>query len=411
MNLHPRGGGPSQRSPYVARPSSVPMADLGVAGYSQGYPAAPNPGGPEGSPGSWVGSGNMEYRQRISMGEPAVGASGAPGAPYTSGPPQGGVWSSPFGFTGSSPVEGATADAGAPVGAPSKGTTPEQQIMNMVLHSVADNLTSQAEKHVSLLQQRFPSFLLSLRPYFSVSQGYVFMRLCQLLFPFRSLFCGSPSSRGAAVAASDISNTTAVASSPERDMYIPLMSLTTFVLLVCIQTGTQGGFYPELLGSTLSLSLLLLLGEVGALKLVLYITGASAAAAADLLCFCGYKYVHVALLLLLRLSMDLFGGPPLVSAGPRLDSGIAPEGVEAAAAAGEKRPLLFICCFVYLSCCAAAELFVLLKRADAAGKDASTAYLQGGPLRGPCASYVIAVAAAMQIPLCWFLLPCKVFST
>lgn len=280
----------------------------------------------------------------------------------------------------------------------------------MVLHSVADNLTVQAEKHVSMLQQQFPSFLLSLRPYFSVSQSYVRLRLGQLLFPFRALFMKDSSSRMTVAASSDISSGASAPYTPERDLYIPLMALTTFVLLVGIQTGTQGTFYPELLGSTFSLALCLLLGEVGLLKLVLYITGAASAAAADLLCFCGYKYVNVALLLLLRILLDALEASRASANAVSADE-FSSEEPAAAAAAANSRPLLFICLFVYLSCCAAAELFVLLKRSDAAGKEARAAYLQGGTARGSCASYVIAITACMQIPLCWFLLPCKVFSS
>ncbi|KAL8451324.1 hypothetical protein Emed_002052 [Eimeria media] len=412
---------------------------------------APTAGGPLGgapNPASWGPSGSMDYQHRESLGAPSLGSSGAPhnamgppGAPsYATGgvgaAPHAGVWSSPFGYaggegSGEGEKGGPPGGGGAPLGAPAGGgpVSPEQQVMNMVLHSVADNLTSEAGKQVSLLQQRFPRFLLSLRPFFSVSQGYVFLRLRQLLFPFGALLASSSSPR-AFTPASDISNATAAARTPERDMYIPLMALTTFVLLVCIQTGTQGGFYPELMGSTLSLSLLLLLFEVGACKLVFYITGACAAAALDLLCFCGYKYVHVALLLLLRLALDLLWGPPIAwwaplpsdaAAAAAAAAGMQEGDVAAAAAAAaggaphkQRAPyLLFVSSFIYLSLCVAAEVYVLLKRAQAASHDNSSApYGSQGAFssRGPCASYALLLAAAVQVPLCWFLLPCKVFS-
>ncbi|KAL8429818.1 hypothetical protein ACSSS7_006316 [Eimeria intestinalis] len=418
--------------------------------------APPTGGAPPGAPTSWGPSGSMHYHHRESLGPPSVGSSS--GAPHTTmGPPPGspsytpavaaaaaaaapqpGVWISPFGFAGGDGSgdggdKGGSQGGEAPLITPVGGgapVSPEQQVMNMVLHSVADNLSTQAGKQVSLLQQRFPTFLLSLRPYFSVSQGYVFHRLRQLLFPFAALLSTSSSPR-VFTAASDISNTTAAARTPERDMYIPLMALTTFVLLVCIQTGTQGGFYPELMGSTLSLSLLLLLFEVGALKLVFYVTGACAAAALDLLCFCGYKYVHVALLLLLRLSLDLAWGPPLAwwAPLPTTDATAATaamqEGDAIAATAGaagvggsphkQRGPyLVFVSSFLYLSLCVAAEVYVLLKRAQAASHDNSSApYGARGALssRGPCAGYALLLAAAVQVPLCWFLLPCKVFST
>ncbi|KAL8424876.1 hypothetical protein Efla_002995 [Eimeria flavescens] len=443
MNLYPSGGAPSQRGPYATRPPSLPLAEAASAGYPQGYVGAPGSaagGAPAAArgPASWSSSSSMDYPPRGSLGgAPPMAGGGPPG--YAPGAPQAGVWSSPFGFSGEPGGEGGT---GAPQGAPQSESRPEQQVMNMVLHSVADNLTAQAGKQVSLLQQRFPRFLLSLKPYFSVSQAYVCMRLGQLLFPFAALLSSSSSPR-AYTAASDISNAAAAAHTPERDMYLPLMALTTFVLLVCIQTGTQGGFYPELLGSTLSVSLLLLLGEVGALKLVLYITGACPAAALDLLCFCGYKFVHVTLLLLLRLGLDLLGGPPIAwwgpppsasseaaaAAAPPLDD---PQAAAAAAAAGGREGgwgggegqrkqrgggphVFFVCSFVYLSACAAAELLLLLRRARAADKDASSAPYEAhaaaaGRGRGHGASYVLLVAALLQIPLCWFLLPCKFLS-
>ncbi|KAL8451069.1 hypothetical protein Emag_002942 [Eimeria magna] len=452
MNLYASGGAPSQRGPYASRPPSVPVVDSSAAaGYPQRYMGAPTgegPGGGAPNPPSWGPSGSMDYQHRESLGLPSLGSSGAPhnamgppGAPsYATGgvgaAPHSGVWSSPFGYAGGEGSResekggppGGGGPLGAPVGGPSVG--PEQQVMNMVLHSVAENLTSEAGKQVSLLQQRFPRFLLSLRPFFSVSQGYVFLRLRQLLFPFAALLATSSSPR-VFTPASDISNAAAAARTPERDMYIPLMALTTFVLLVCIQTGTQGGFYPELMGSTLSLSLLLLLFEVGACKLVFYITGACAAAALDLLCFCGYKYVHVALLLLLRLGLDLLWGPPIAwwaplpsdatAAGVQEDDVSAAAAAAAAAASGgggapqkQRAPyLVFVSSFIYLSLCVAAEVYVLLKRAQAASQDNSSApYGAQGtfPSRGPCATYALLLAAAVQVPLCWFLLPCKVFS-
>ncbi|KAL8273507.1 hypothetical protein Esti_002573 [Eimeria stiedai] len=440
MNLYASGGAPSQRGPYASRPPSVPLVEsAAAAGYPQRYMGAPTGGEPPGgspNPTSWGPSKGMEYQHRESSGAPPLWSSGAPhnamgppGAPSyatAAAAPQGAVWSSPFGFAGGEGSEesekGGAFGAGDPLGAPVGGggpVGPEQQVMNMVLHSVADNLTSQAGKQVSLLQQRFPRFLLSLRPYFSVSQGYVLLRLRQLLFPFAALLAASSSPR-VFTAASDISNAAAAARTPERDMYIPLMALTTFVLLVCIQTGTQGGFYPELMGSTLSLSVLLLLFEVGALKLVFYFTGACAAAALDLLCFCGYKYVHVALLLLLRLGLDLLWGPPIAWWAPLATdaaAGALQEGeVSAAAAAGgggvpqkQRAPyLVFLSSFIYLSLCVAAEVYVLLKRAQAASHDNSSApYGAHGAFssRGPCAAYALLLAAAVQVPLCWFLLP------
>ncbi|OEH78043.1 protein YIF1A [Cyclospora cayetanensis] len=433
MNAQLRGGGPSQRGTFASRPPSGPMADAPSVGYAQGYVggAGSSEGPLSAVPGSsWGPNESAEYRPSRDAGRGAfMGGPPGGGAPmghsYAPAKPSAGVWSSPFGNSGlpgssEGPSAGAEASAAGFSSAP-KGATAEQQVMNLVLHSVADNLTSQAEKHVSMLQQRFPSFLLSLRPYFSVSQGYVFMRLCRLLFPFRALFWGPPSARAFGAVASDISTGTAAGHTPERDLYIPLMALTTFVLLTGIESGLKGGFYPELLGSTLSLSLVLLLAEMGALKLTLYATGASSAAATDILCFCGYKYVHVALLLVLRVSIDLMEGPRFYSVGaPWGNPPVVPAEVDPAAALATEEPpaaiaprrasLLFISCFAYFSTCAAGELFMLLKRADVAGKDANAAYLQGGSLRGPCASYVIAVAALLQIPLCWFLLPCKVFS-
>lgn len=351
---------------------------------------------------------------------------GMPMQDMSGGGMQGKVWSSPFGNAEVGGSQGlptlasagdGSANACAPSSAPgSDGSTDMQkQVVNMVLTTVADNISTQAATQVSQLQRRFPSALKTLRPYFSVSHGYVLQRLRQLLFPFAAAL-GRHRRQKLQHTNSDISKFDGVPQLvTNRDLYIPLMALVTYVLLVGVVKGAEGLFHPEVLSGTASVALLLLLLEVAILKAVVYLTNTSAVATFDLLSFCGYKYVYLVMLLILKIALVALPAE-LTSSVPgdsqRVDSSARSDASEGKAdltgkASYNGARIGFTIAFLYFAACAAVEFLVLLQSAEAADKEArapSWQQSQGGWCRK-----VLTAAALLQIPLCWFLLPCKVF--
>ncbi|CBZ53981.1 Golgi coiled coil protein GCC185, related [Neospora caninum Liverpool] len=373
------------------------------------------------------------------------------------------VWSSPFGAVpradSGTEALSATQNAGRiqPLGqvgrqdegigsVPEGSTDVQKAMMQMMFNTVADNLSTQAASQVSQLQKWFPSAIAVLRPYFSVSQTQVRQRLVQLLFPFLSLWRSAPA-EGRALSTKDIDgeSSQAALSALPRDLYTPLMALVTYVLLYALTRGAANDFRPELLGSTASVALLLLVAEVVVAKVAFYVTGAGVSTL-DLFSFCGYKYVHLALLIAFRLFLNVLAsvevspaahsnatgavGPAgLVDGTAELPEGdaagipsgtpdsLASSGGESGDGRGRGPGLLdggglwgiFTAVYVYLFACAAAELFVLLRGAttrcfqesEAAGgwqvsRDSSR---QAGP------KSVIFALALLQLPLCWLLTP------
>jgi hypothetical protein len=134
--------------------------------------------------------------------------------------------------------------------------------------------------------------LSALKHYFNVSNGYVLNKLYLVLFPWRH----RPWSRkqqhshngqeGYFLPPRDDIN------SP--DMYIPLMSVVTYVLLYTLIAGLRGAFKPEFFGSISGTALLIVLGEIACLRLAMYLLSInSESQLLDLVAYSGYKFVGV----------------------------------------------------------------------------------------------------------------------
>lgn len=78
------------------------------------------------------------------------------------------------------------------------------------------------------------------------------------------------------------------------DMYIPVMSIVTYILLSTLIAGLRGEFKPELLGSKAVMGLSVVLLEIAALKLGTYILSISNnSQLLDLVAYSGYKFVGI----------------------------------------------------------------------------------------------------------------------
>eukprot|EP00834_Sanchytrium_tribonematis_P000786 NODE_15_length_50561_cov_0.608081.p17 type:complete len:337 gc:universal NODE_15_length_50561_cov_0.608081:8632-7622(-) len=126
-----------------------------------------------------------------------------------------------------------------------------------------------------------------LRVYFRVNHQYVVYRLANILFPFKQI---------------KIPNGNRVGS--EFDLYIPLMTFITYILLVGLQTGLDGSkaiadgskskstFHPDILGITASFTIFVYILQLLVLSLFLYLNNVGSYISwLDLAALIGYMFV------------------------------------------------------------------------------------------------------------------------
>lgn len=78
------------------------------------------------------------------------------------------------------------------------------------------------------------------------------------------------------------------------DVYIPVMALVTYILLSSVLAGFRGNFHPELLGSTTTTAIAVVLFEILCLKLAMYILSINnESQLLDLVAYSGYKFVGI----------------------------------------------------------------------------------------------------------------------
>jgi len=132
----------------------------------------------------------------------------------------------------------------------------------------------------------------SLRFYFAVSNSYVLNKFKRLLLPF---LYSQWTPMNPALGMDGVSHRVPPTDDINApDLYIPLVSLVTYVLLCGYFQGVQQSFTPEVLGSTLSSSLVALAIESSTLKLGFYLTNAPRQLPfLDAVAFAGYKFVYI----------------------------------------------------------------------------------------------------------------------
>lgn len=146
----------------------------------------------------------------------------------------------------------------------------------------------------------------TLRRYFHVDNTYVKGKLLRVVFPFRHRDwerCEVGAGDGdTAVMAPPTTDTNA------PDLYIPSMSLMTFVLIVSFVKGTAMKFTPDVMYEVGTYCIFTNVMEILLIKLALYLLGHSKASAVlgffDVLAFVGYKYVGLCINMLVAM---LFG--------------------------------------------------------------------------------------------------------
>lgn len=143
------------------------------------------------------------------------------------------------------------------------------------------------------------TFYDSLKYYFNVDNNYVKAKLSTLLFPFLKKNW---------MRLKDESNTQSTGFVSPRgdenapDLYIPLMSLCSYVLLSGLLFGTSGKFTPEIIKDILVYCMLTQCLEVFAIKLGYFLLQAPSNWL-DLFSFTGYKYVGLCINMIVGLML------------------------------------------------------------------------------------------------------------
>ncbi|PPQ82187.1 hypothetical protein CVT26_009426 [Gymnopilus dilepis] len=134
---------------------------------------------------------------------------------------------------------------------------------------------------------QFGTFLPSshIKHQFNVSNSYVMRKLRLLLFPWtHKTYFRRPRAQGEWLPPREDIN------SP--DLYIPVMSIFTYILLTTLHAGIKERFSPLVLGESASRALTALITDFALVKLGCYILNIPASSpVSDLLAYGGYKFV------------------------------------------------------------------------------------------------------------------------
>lgn len=144
-----------------------------------------------------------------------------------------------------------------------------------------------------------------LRRYFAVDNHYVKIKMRKILFPF---FDKQWTRVAFDPQGPDMNVTYALPSCDENapDLYLPCMTLITYVLLCALLYGTAGKFNPEVLPDVCTWCFGTQILEVVALRVGFYMMNAPVAIL-DLFSYTGYKYLGLCINMLAGLVLGLFG--------------------------------------------------------------------------------------------------------
>ncbi|KAH6570387.1 hypothetical protein BASA60_007721 [Batrachochytrium salamandrivorans] len=178
------------------------------------------------------------------------------------------------------------------------------QLGTQAFTQVQQNVNQNLSRYINVSQLRY---------YFNVSNSYVLNKVRLLLFPFRH------TSWSRLVHRSE-HNGQAEGYAPPRedlnapDLYLPVMSYVTYVLLVGLTIGmaSEGAvvskkFTPEVLGTSATGAFFIVFFEVFVLKLAFYLLNVvNDASFLDLISYCGYKFIFVSILVVFKSVLGMF---------------------------------------------------------------------------------------------------------
>eukprot|EP01126_Amoeba_proteus_P011005 TRINITY_DN14369_c0_g2_i3.p1 TRINITY_DN14369_c0_g2~~TRINITY_DN14369_c0_g2_i3.p1 ORF type:complete len:286 (+),score=27.78 TRINITY_DN14369_c0_g2_i3:61-918(+) len=132
---------------------------------------------------------------------------------------------------------------------------------------------------LSKTQQASELWFSSLKSYFNVDNVYVWRKLKMILFPF---FHQTYKRNSQQQYDRDLN---------APDLYIPVMSFVTYVLLIALSLGANEKFKPDVIGLTMTTALLSVFLEQLLLKTAIWLQNLTNITFLDLLSFTGYKFV------------------------------------------------------------------------------------------------------------------------
>ncbi|MCJ1401643.1 hypothetical protein MMC11_004860 [Xylographa trunciseda] len=150
----------------------------------------------------------------------------------------------------------------------------------------------------------------ALKLYFNVTTSYVLRKLVLVLFPWRHK-PWSRQQRPSTTGSQDPSSYSYYFLPPREDlnspdMYIPVMAFVTYVLLSALLAGLRGSFHPEVMGTTFTYALLVVVFEILILKLGTYLLAiTNESQLLDLIAYSGYKFVGVIVTLVISEIVNL----------------------------------------------------------------------------------------------------------
>eukprot|EP00546_Thalassionema_frauenfeldii_P015124 CAMPEP_0178916362 /NCGR_PEP_ID=MMETSP0786-20121207/12587_1 /TAXON_ID=186022 /ORGANISM="Thalassionema frauenfeldii, Strain CCMP 1798" /LENGTH=368 /DNA_ID=CAMNT_0020589669 /DNA_START=85 /DNA_END=1191 /DNA_ORIENTATION=- len=152
------------------------------------------------------------------------------------------------------------------------------------------------------------TFMTTLRRYFQVDNRYVKTKLQRIFFPFlckswQRVKFDAPSQGGGM---SDVAYALPHSDENAPDLYIPAMSLITYVLLCALVYGNAGQFNPEVLPAVASLCFMTQIVEVLLIRFGYYMMQAPVAFL-DLFSYTGYKYFGLCINMLAAILTNHFG--------------------------------------------------------------------------------------------------------
>lgn len=128
----------------------------------------------------------------------------------------------------------------------------------------------------------------SIRRYFQIDNLYLLRKLLLIVYPYNT-------DRWLQCTHRDVSSV--LISHP--DLYIPFMSIITYILLVACELELQDKFNPEALGKITTKSLILGLLEAALIKGASFFFDSASLNLCDIMSFVGYKYVTIVLIKIL----------------------------------------------------------------------------------------------------------------
>jgi hypothetical protein len=163
--------------------------------------------------------------------------------------------------------------------------------------AMAGMVADQVGTHMnSALMKWFPHFMQTARDYFNVNQQFVAKKLGFHVVPIVKLKTDSYQFNDNGVKVRELC---------DPDLYIPLMSFMTYVIVAGLKKGVDGNdFHPEYLNTCATFAIVLTLLEVVGAKVAFYICGYPQIPFLHLFSLAGGKFVNLVIHTVLTLAIQ-----------------------------------------------------------------------------------------------------------